>query len=637
MLNQMRALSRNWLGRSIMAVVLGFIILSFAIWGIGDHFTNFNAGQLAQVGGTSVTVDDYRSAYQNQLQRLQQQQKRGITNEEAKRAGLDRQVLSRLLSDAVLQAEAAKLGLAVGDGDVGKAIVADPLFKGENGQFDANRFHALLRDNGLTEASYVKDQRAIMMREDVSGAATGGLDVPAVMTSAIDRYKSEVRDITFFVLPAPAPGTIPAPTEAELHSYYEARAGVFVAPEYRKLNVLAIVPADLVKPDAVTDEDLRKRYDETKAVRFGAPEKRTLRQLVLPNAAAAEAAEARLKAGASFDTLVADDKKTAADVALGTLARDELADKAVGDAAFALPDGGTSAPVPSQFGPVIVHVAGITPARQQSLMEVSAQLRDELAIIRAKADATRMRDKIEEARGAGKTLAEAAAGVGLKTRTVEAIDAKGYGRNHKPVEALVDGPALLKAAFQTDVGADTEMLQTSNGGDVWYEVAGIDPSRKLPLADVKAQVEAGWRTDEIERRLAASGDTIVKAVDGGGTIAAAAAAAHATPMGATNVGRGGGPDVPPQVAAALFNVVVGKAGSAAEPNGGRLIFKVDAARVPPPNPADADFTKLMGQVKVGVTDDVIAQYLAAVQNEVGVKVNQQALQTALGGGDDNGS
>ncbi len=636
MLNQMRALSRNWIGRSIMAVVLGFIILSFAVWGIGDRFSGFNSNQLAQVGNTSVTVDDYRNAYQNQLQRLQQQQKRGITNEEARRAGLDRQVLSRLLSDAVLQAEAAKLGLAVSDADIGRSIVADPLFKGGNGQFDANRFHELLRDNGLSEAVYVKDQRATKMRDDVSGAATGALDLPAVMTSAINRYKSEVRDITFFVLPAPAPASIPGPTDTELRTYYDARAGAFVAPEYRKLNVLAIVPADLVKPDAVSEDEIRKRYDETKAERFGTPEKRTLQQLVLPSAAAAAAAEAKMKAGTSFDALVAEDKKTAADVALGTLPRDELADKVVGDAAFSLPDGGTSMPISSQFGTVIVHVAGITPGHQRSLMDVSTQLRDELAIARAKTEATRMRDTIEEARNAGKTLAEAAASVGLKPRTVDALDAKGYDRNHKPVEALVDGPALLKAAFQTEIGDYTEVLQAANGGNVWYEVAGIDPARKLPLADVKGKVEAGWRADEIERRLAAAGDAIVKAVNSGQTIAAAAKG-HAAAMSATNIGRSGSPDIAPQVAASLFEVVVGKASSVAAPGGGRLIFKVEAARVPPPDTAGADAAKLMGQVKGGVVDDVIAQYLAAVQDEVGVKVNQQALQAALRGGDDSGS
>jgi peptidyl-prolyl cis-trans isomerase D len=636
MLNEMRALSQNWIGRSIMAVVLGFIILSFAVWGIGDRFTNFNGNELAKVGSARLTVDDYRNAYQNQLQRMQQQQKRGITNEEARRLGIDRQVLSRLLTDSVLEQEAAKLGLAVSDKDVGKAIVADPLFKGQNGQFDANRFHELLRDNGLTETSYAHDQRGIMLRQDVSDAVIGGLDVPQTMEDAISRYKNEVRDVDYFILPPTAAGAIPAPSDADLKKYYDDRPTAFVAPEYRKLNVLSIVPVDLVKPDGVSDDDVKKRYEEFKAARFAVPEKRDVQQLVFPDDKAADAAAAKLAGGESFDKLVADEKKSPSDVSLGTMTRDEIADKAVGDAAFALQEGGTSQPVKGQFGTVLVHVGKIAAGHEQPLMEVSAQLKDELAIIRAKSQASTIRDKIEDARSAGKTLTEAAASVGLEVRPIEAIDAQGRDKAHRPVEGLVDGPTLLKAAFATDVGADTEVIRTGNGGDVWYEVVSVDPSHKLPLDAVKAEVTAKWRADETERRLAAASDTIVAAMNGGKTMAVEAAdSGKAEVMKAENVGRGGGPSLPPQVAGALFNVPVGKSGSSPLPDHGRLIFRVEAARVPPINPADTDFTKLMEQVKSGVTDDVIAQYLAAVQNEIGVKINQQALQTALGG--DNGS
>ena len=640
MLNQMRALSQNWIGRSIMAVVLGFIIISFAVWGIGDRFTNFNAGELARVGSTRLSIDQYREAYQNQLQQLQQKEKRGITNEEARRRGVDRQVLARLLTDAVLDQEAAKLGLAVGDHEIAESIVKDSAFKGPTGQFDRMRFLGLLRDNGLTETSYVREQRGLILRQDVGEAVIGGLPLPKVLEDQIHRFQAEVRDIDYFIVPAAAAGTIPKPSDADLKSYYEEHARSLVAPEYRKLVVLSIVPVDLVKPDAVSDADVKKRYDQMKAERFVVPEKRTVQQLVFPDAKAAEAAKAKLDKGESFDALITDEKKSPSDTSLGTVARTELADPAVATAAFALPDGGTSAPVTSQFGAVLVHVTKILPMREQPLMEVSAQLKDEIAIVRAKEQANKMRDTIEDQRTAGKTLTEAAASVGLKPRTIEAVDAQGRDRAHKPVEGLADGPAMLKAAFQTEQGADTEMIQTGNGGDVWYEVSGIEPSHQLPLADVRPQVETGWRNAEIGRRLAAASEGLVKAIDAGEPMAKAAAGLETPPAGtvaekvpllkATNVSRQGAPNLPPQAVAPMFDVFVGKAGSTSGPNHGRIIFKVAAARVPPLDPKDSDFTKLMGQVKTGLENDVLAEYLAEVQREIGVTINQKALQSALG-------
>ena len=267
---------------------------------------------------------------------------------------------------------------------------------------------------------------------------------------------------------------------------------------------------------------------------------------------------------------------------------------------------------------------------------MTTQLKDEMAIIRAKAEATKLRDKVEDQRSAGKTVREAATAAGLTPRTIDAVDAQGYDKARKPVEGLVDGTALLKAAFASDVGSDTEMLQTADGGYAWYEVAGIDPSRKLPLDAVKPRVAALWHNDEVARRLAGVSDKLVGEINGGKPLSAVAAENGGLEvMRASNVGRGGAPNLPPVVTAAIFDVTAHKAGSASDPGSGRIIFQIDAAKVPPINPADTDFTKLMEQVKGGVVDDVIAQYLAVLQGEIGVKINQKALQNALGG--DSGS
>ena len=634
MLNQMRALSQNFFGRAIMALVLGFIILSFAIWGIGDRFTNFNADELASVGSTKITVEQYRSAYQSELQQLQEKAKRGITNVEARRMGVDRHVLSRLLSNAILDQEARKLGLAVGDSEIARTITQDPSFRGQNGQFDRDRFNQLLSENNLNEGMFVKEQRGLMLRRDVSDAAAGGIETPPAVKEAIFRYQSEVRDLTFFTLPPTAAGQVPAPTPTELQEFYDERPSAFTAPEYRKLAVLSIVPANLVKPDAVSADDIKKRYAEMKDARFFVPEKRTIDQLFFADPGAAAAAREKLDKGESFDSLLKDEKKSEADVTLGTQEKDQIGDKATAEAAFALPEGGTSQPVKTQFGTVIVHVAKIFPQRTRSLEEATPELQNEIAIIRARAQATKMRDAVEDQRTAGKTLAEAAASVGLKPRTIDAIDAQGFDKAHKPVEGLVDGPALLKAAFGSDVGADTEMLQTPDGSDAWYEVAGIDSAHKLPLAEVKPQIEAMWRQSETARRLAKESDAIVAELDAGKPIAEVAAA-HGKPdlYKATNVSRAGTPELPAPVASALFGVASGKAGSAAAA-GGRIVFEVEAARVPPMKPGDADFDKLMEQVKGGIGDDVLAQYLSEAQREIGVKLKPNALSAI---GDDGSS
>ncbi|WP_158807629.1 SurA N-terminal domain-containing protein [Beijerinckia sp. L45] len=641
MMNRMRAASQSWMGRAVMAIVLGFIIISFGFWGIGDIFTGFNANELAKIGSVRISVDTFRNAYQAELQRMEQKAKRGITNDEARRMGLDRQVLARLLTEAVLDQQSQKMGLAIGDADIAKSIFRDDSFKGANGQFDKFRFAALMRDNGLTEAGYVKEQRNVLLRQDVSDAVIGGVEVPQALSEAINRYQLETRAIDFFELPPAAAGEIPKPSDAELQKYYQDRKDFYQANEFRKLVTLAVIPASLVKPDAVTDADVQKRYDETKAIRFIVPEKRALQQIVFPDEAAATAAKAKLDGGETFEALIAERKLSDKDVDLGTVTKGQLAEKSVSDAAFALPEGGVSAPVKTQFGSVLVHVGKILPQTQQPLMEVSAQLKDEIAIIRAKAEATKLRDKIEEQRSAGKTLTEAAATVGTQTRVIDAVDAQGHDKADKPVEGIVDGPTLLKAAFASDVGADTDMISTANGGYAWYEVASIEPSRLLPLADVRAKVEAGWRKDETAKRLAAKSEELVKAINGGKAFAAVAAEqGNLKIQHSADVRRGGSPSVPSNVVAAVFGIGLHKTGSSADPAGGRILFQVLDAVVPPMDANNPEFKKIIEQVKGGYLDDALAQYLARLEQNFGIKINAQALAAAIGGdagGGGNGS
>jgi peptidyl-prolyl cis-trans isomerase D len=193
MLDAMRQASRNWIGRTVMALVMGFIILSFAVWGIGDIFKGFGGNTLAKVGSTEITADAFRSAYQLQLQRLQQQQRRPITNEQARAMGLDGQVLGKLISDAVLDDRARALGLGMSNEEIVRTAMEDPTFRGASGKFDPEVFQSILRDNGLTEAMFVRDQRGVYLRRAIADALAGSLTVPHVALDAIQRFRNETR------------------------------------------------------------------------------------------------------------------------------------------------------------------------------------------------------------------------------------------------------------------------------------------------------------------------------------------------------------------------------------------------------------------------------------------------------------
>lgn len=631
MLDGIRVASKSLVGRALLAVLMGLIVFSFAIFGIGDIFRGFGAGQIAKVGSTEINAEQFRFAYQNELQRLQRRAQRAVTNDEARAAGLDQQVLGRLVTEAVLDRKAQDLGLAMSDAAVARAISDDPSFKNAAGQFDPTRFQEILRDNGFNERGFVKQQRAVYLRQQMAEALAGKIAAPRVLLTAINRFRNETRSIDYFVLPSSAVGEIPPPDDKTLDDYFAAHRGLFATPEFRKLVTLAVTPSSLAKAADVSDADATKFYDEVKAARFTSPERRQLRQIVFPNEGEALAAAQKIKDGAKFDTIVVDRKLTLADVDLGLVKKSDVGNPAVATAAFALPDGGVSEPVKTQFGTVIVDVVKVEPAQTKPFVEVSTELKNEIARDRAKQQMRVVHDKIEDARASGKSLADAAGAVGLSARVLDGVDAAGRDGTGSVVQGLTAGPELLKAAFASDVGVDNETVTTPDDGYVWFEVAAIEPAQQQALDKVRDKAIAGWREEETARRLADKGATFAKEIGAGGDLTKIAEGLGLKIEHDSNVKRAGASDLPANAVVQVFSVPSGGAGSAGTP-GGRLVFHVLDDVVPSYDADTPEAKATSEQMNTALEQDLLQQFVSAMEGGVGIKINQAAMRAASGGG-----
>jgi peptidyl-prolyl cis-trans isomerase D len=632
MLDGMRRMSQGLIGRIIMGVVMGFISLSFAVWGVGNIFVGYGAGKVADVGGTEITVESFRQLYQTELQNLQRQARRSITNDQARAMGIDRQVLSQLVGDAALDDRVKSLGLAMSNEEAVKRIQLDPNFAAPGGKFDANKFAEIMRDNGLSEAGFRDMQRRQYLRQEIGEAVTGDLIVPNAALEAVHKFRNETRSIEYVELPVSAAGEIAAPDDATLQAYFDARKQNFRAPEYRKLVTLAVTPAKLADPAAVSDADAQALYERVNG-KYGTPAKRQVEQVVFPDEATAKQASEKIKAGASLADVATEFKTIVAE--LGEVEKTDIFDKAIADATFALPEGGVSEPIKGNFGYAITRVTKASPESVKPFAEVAAELKTEIATERGRKKAGEIRDKIEDERTSGKPLAEAAAAAGLGATTIDAIDQTGRDKSGAEVPGLVERDALLKAAYASDVGVDNETLNTKDGGYVWFEVAGTEPAREQKLEEVKTRVSASWREDEIAKRLSDKAADLVKKIEAGESVEAIAKAMNLEARNASDVRRVGTTSVPQGVIVRVFNLQVGQAGSASDGQG-RVVFKV-LDSVTPEMDVDSDIMKAVKtQLKQSYSEDLLAEYLAKLQTDVGVKVNEAALRAATGAAADLG-
>src|SRR5262249_22796219 len=232
--------------------------------------------------------------------------------------------------------------------------------------------------------------------------------------------------------------------------------------------------------------------------------------------------------------------------------------------------------------------------------------------------------------------AEAAANLKLEARTIEAVDRSGRDAAGAPVK-LPDAERLLPAAFNTDVGVERDPLQLQ-GGYIWYDVTGVSPSRERSLDEVKDLVERRWRDQEIATRLDTKATEMLDKLKAGATLAEVAAANHLKVETLTGLKRGeaAGPLSTAGVDA-VFRTAKDAAGKteAAKP-AEQVVFRVTDIVVPGLDLASDEAKRARETLNRSLSEDILAEYIARLESEIGVTINQSALSQVVSGGGGDG-
>ncbi|TPI42148.1 peptidylprolyl isomerase [Mesorhizobium sp. B3-1-6] len=628
MLGILRSAAGTWVAKALLSL----LVISFAAWGITTRMVGGVLGghhAVITAGGTEVSINEYRLAYDRQLSLLSQQYGQRITHDQAKLLGVDNQVLAQLVSGAVLDEQARKLGLGLSKDRLAELTREDPAFKGPGGQFDRRTFEYLLRELGMRPEDYLRNRSQVAVRQQIVEAISDGLKVPQTFLKAVSLYRGEDRTIDYLVLPKTLVQPIEAPSDSALNAYFDANKKNYAAPEYRKFSYVRLEPQDIADSSAVTDQQVSEDYNKNIA-RYTTPEMRTIEQLVFKTPDAAKAALDSLKAGATFDKLVTAEGKTQADTLLGTLAKDKIADKAVADAAFSLNANEVSQVIQGAFGPVLLRVTEIKPQVVKPLSEVSDQIRKDLALGEANRILLDVHDSYEDTRASGASLAQAADKLKLKVVTIDAIDRTGQRPDGTIVNDLPQSAELIKSVFAAEPNTENEGLTTADNGFVFYEVQSITPARDRTLDEVRKKVVADWTEAETDKRLDARAQELEKRLKAGTTLDVIAGELKLDKQTKRGLKReADDADFGKEGAAAMFGVGEGGTGLIASPTGdGQILFKV--AEVFEPAGADGsavpdDAQKSFG---AGMSDDLLDQLVAQLQSQYDVRIDPNAVSQA---------
>ena len=629
MLDAMRRGAVNWLAK----ILLGLLIIAFGIWGVADVFRGFGRGTLARIGNTEISVEEFRQAYQDELAAMSRRMGRRLTPDQARLLGVEQRALARLIGSAAIDAHARELHLALSEQGLAEIIRADTAFHDGSGAFSQAAFHSYLRQSGNSEGRYVALRRREELRDQITDTLLAGLGPPELLIDLLNRHKEETRVLEFFTPDFDRLVKVAEPDAAKIKDYYDANRRRFTVPELRKINVLALTRAEVKSRLTISEDEVKAAYEQDKD-KYTIPERRRIEQLSFPDIAAAEKAYGELAKAKDFKEAAGKLGFKESDFEIGLLARRDMIDNKIAEAAFSLKKDELSRPIEGQFSIALVNVSEVVSGKQRSFEEVKNEIRDRIADERANQEIQTLHDQIEDQRSTGKPLMEIAQGLKLPFHEVAEIDRNGKTAAGKPALDLADAGQIAQAAFAGSPGVESEAAELTDGGFAWVDVLAITPEKQKPLEEVMAEAKDGAIEEERRKEILSLSGKIADRLSKGESAEAVAKEfggklERTPPLTRTTTAQG----LTQTAVQQAFALPKGGATSSPTQDGkARTIVRVAEVIAAPPPTAEQS-RRLKADLTREQQNDVLAQYVDGLEQRYGLSVNGEAIKQALGGAD----
>jgi peptidyl-prolyl cis-trans isomerase D len=292
-----------------------------------------------------------------------------------------------------------------------------------------------------------------------------------------------------------------------------------MAPEFRKLTVITVRPEDLIGQIAVSDEAVKKSFEDRRS-EFTKPELRQIEQMLFTEQKAADKAALNLKEGKAFLAVAKNlAKQSAKDVSLGNLSKAKFLVSEARDKVFALKKGHVSAPIKTAFGWAIFRVTNITPGKKAKLADLKKRLAKDLKMNLAGDEIVKLSRKIQDGLGAGDKPEVIARTYNLKIANIAAIDKKGRGRDGKALKPALRIPEALVHAFKIKQGADVTLEENQEGNYFMVRVNKIIKPAPRPIKDVTKDIEKSILADARKKAAVKLAQDLAKKIAGGEKLA----------------------------------------------------------------------------------------------------------------------
>ncbi len=491
MLESIRNHAQGW----IAWVIVGLIIVTFALFGIEQYAQTENTVEVAEVNGDVITGTEFVSLYNRQKQRLQTQFG-DMFEQVVKDKDLREQVLNTLIESKVIQQWADSHNMVISNQQLSAVIQSIDVFH-KKGKFDEATYESVLQNNGLNKAVFEYDQRQYLLENQVKQLTSSSSFSTSFQTAILAGLQFQERKLNYLRIDQKPLAKLAPVSDKAIAKFYESHKDAYVIPKKVTVDYLLLSQKELAKGIVVTDAKLKEYFDENQD-EFTSPEQRKASHILIrvdaPGQEAKalkkiEAIQTKLAAGESFEKLAKANSDDPGSASLGGdlgLFQQGMMVPEFDKAVFSMKVGQVSKPIKTDFGYHLIKLVAIEPKKVKSFAEVKSVVEEQY---RLKAAEKKYYDLLEQLNTLTyeqpDTLVPASDVMGIAIKTSTPF-ARSGGKGQ-----IESNQKVITAAFSEELiknGNNSSTIELSPTSSVVIRVNTVIPAQQETLADVSADI-----------------------------------------------------------------------------------------------------------------------------------------------------
>jgi peptidyl-prolyl cis-trans isomerase D len=507
MLQSIRDRTQNW----IAWVVVGMIIVPFALWGVHEYAGDTDKGIAAVVNGVDIPLMRYEQTSRDQLQQLRANMAGKNADLSTFEAKIKENVLNQMIQHELLFQSAVHLRMQVGDHLLAKYIQSIPAFQ-DQGKFSPTRYEQLLKAQGMSIAQFEQELRHDLLLAQMESGITESALITPQEKQRFAQWDKQQRLISYIPISTQALAEKFTVSDDEIQTHYQNNQKDYFTAEKVSVNYVMLTPENIEKTvnDPIEETTLQQYYQDHLKKFVVPPEWHAAHILVQEEAQAQDIAK-RAQAGEDFGALAKEFSKDPGSADKGGdlgFFKSGMMVQPFEDAVKQLQPNQISEVVKSDFGFHIIKLFETKPEQTKTLEmvreEIISAIRKEQAEAKFYAQAEQLSNLAYEKPDSLDPIVQS---LGLPLQTTEL-----FSRDAK-LAAPLNNPKFMQAAFSETLIKDnqnSEVIDVGKHKAVVLHLKAHEAPQLQPLDFVKEKIVARLKKDKAKQAAEALSKQIVE-------------------------------------------------------------------------------------------------------------------------------